>query len=91
MSLSDLAAYVGGGLVILLTVVVLGCSEAGPPDSDSRVSEGAFKPIVITYNGRSLRCIEREGSSGLDATSGAYSGLSCDWVLYHLTELRRNP
>jgi len=69
--------------IIVGILLLAGCGEGGPSDPESKIEQGSYKAIVITYNGRPLRCVERGGSTGLDTTSGAYSGLSCDWVLYH--------
>jgi len=76
-------------LAIFVALILVGCSEGGPADPTSSIAEKKYKPIVITYNGKPLRCVERKGDSGVKETSGAYSGLSCDWVAFHLDELQR--
>lgn len=70
-------------LVITLGVFVAGCGGGGPKDSERKSSTKGYKAIVVNYNGRPLHCIERGGSTGLDTTSGQYSGLTCDFVAYH--------
>lgn len=70
-------------VAVLVVLVAVGCDDSGPADADVKTGTKNYKAIVITYDGRPLRCVERGGSTGLDTTSGAYSGLSCDWVAYH--------
>lgn len=75
-----------GVLLVLLTLLVAGCGElsgGGGQADTSKVKQRDFRAIVIQYNGRDLHCVEREGDSGLQNTSGAYSGLTCDWVRFH--------
>lgn len=74
-------------LVVLLAVgivtLVVACNEGGPADKDRATGTKSYKAIVIQYQGRPLHCIERRGTTGIDTTSGAYSGLTCDFVAFH--------
>jgi len=76
---------IAGVIVALLLVLAFaGCDDSpGPADPAQASGTKNYRAIVITYGGRPLKCVERKGSTGLDSTSGAFSGLSCDWVAYH--------
>lgn len=71
--------------LVLGALLVAGCGEdvgGGPQnDTETRIPQNDFKPIVITYNGFPLHCIARKGSGG-QYNSGQNSGLDCDFVRY---------
>lgn len=70
-------------VVFAVSLFVGGCADSGSQSDPDRSGVGSYKAIVIQYGGRPLHCVEREGFTGIDTTSGAYSGLTCDFVAYH--------